>query len=197
MTTEHQNGAHLEYDPECVPDVIGMELFEALGAVPTLEEESIAHGGLAQAFLQVAGFSGEHNGRESFEGAQHRLEFLLIRVLRQLQRLLRLPAVHGPFRGSPLGLDRGGGGGGCGCGGGRGDRSLGVGRVGGVDGGDGFEYGSEGERGRGGADLGMGLSNGGRFVSEKRIVGRERHCRGVEGQMCAMRIAPLISDEEN
>lgn len=117
LTAKHQNSAHLEKDSESVPYIISVEFFKALGAVPSLEEESIPHGGFTQAFLKAPGLSGEHNRREIIQGFQHRFQLLPIRIFRQLKRLLRLPAVQSPFpRNGGLSLDADGDNGGFGGG---------------------------------------------------------------------------------
>lgn len=60
--------------------------------------------------LKRPGFSGEHDRWERVEGLEHGVKLLLARVLRQLQSLLRFPALNGPFTGP--GISDGGGGGG-------------------------------------------------------------------------------------
>ena len=126
LSAKHENSTHLKQHPEGVPYVVGAEFLEALGAVPTLQQERLPHGGLRQPLLQAPRLSGEHDRRERLHGLQHLLQLILVRIFRKLQRLLALPAVNAP-------LSRGGGGaGGCGSGGGGGGGAFG--RVGGVDG---------------------------------------------------------------
>lgn len=91
LTTEGEDDAHLEKDPEGVTNVISAELLEALGAVAALEEEGFADGGLRQALLEAAHLSGEHQWGVNLQGIQHGLQLSLIGVLRELQSILRLP----------------------------------------------------------------------------------------------------------
>lgn len=159
-----------------------MELLEALGAVSTLEDEGAAHGGLGEALLEVTRLSGEHHRRERLDRLEHGVQLLLVRVLGELQRLLRLPAVDRPLplrcrlllrrrhrRGRGLGSGGGGGDGGA----------VVLRRVGGVDGGDGAPLQRE-ERGRaawlGRRAAGYGSCGGGGC----RGVGGERHCEAGE-----------------
>lgn len=140
LAAEHHDDAHLEDDAEGVTDVVGIELLEALGTVSALEEEGISHGGLGEVLLECPGLAGEDDGREGVEGAEDGLEILLVGVFGQLQGLLGLPAVHGPF--------------GC-TGRGRGCRLLGLGLgLVGDDGVFGGLGGVDGEDGRGWARLG-------------------------------------------
>lgn len=62
-----------------------------------MEEERVSHGGFREALLQVASFSGEHDRREPFQALQNGVQFLCVRVFRELKGLLRFRAVHGPF----------------------------------------------------------------------------------------------------
>nr|GLL42119.1 hypothetical protein C4D60_Mb04t35880 [Ipomoea trifida] len=54
LTAEHENGAHLGENPKSVPNVIGIELLETLGAIPTLEKEGPTHCGLPEFLLKAA-----------------------------------------------------------------------------------------------------------------------------------------------
>lgn len=108
LSSKHKNNAHLEQHPERVPYVVRAELLEALRAITALEEERIPHGGLREPLLEPTRLAGEHDRREALDRLEHGAELLLVRVLRQLQRLLRLPAVDGPFPG-PRGWRAGGG----------------------------------------------------------------------------------------
>jgi hypothetical protein len=107
LGAEHEDGGHLEDDAEGVTDVVAVELLEALGAVAALEEEGAAHGGVGEALLQVARLPGEHDRREGLDRLEHDLQLRRVRVLRQLQRLLRRPAVHRPLRRRLRGRGRG------------------------------------------------------------------------------------------
>lgn len=51
LTSEHQNDTHLEENSEGVTNVIGIELLEALSAVPALKKKRVAHGGLTNTLL--------------------------------------------------------------------------------------------------------------------------------------------------
>lgn len=97
MATKRENDAHLEKNPEGVPDVVGIELLEALGAVTALEEEGPANGGLGEPLLQAAGLASEHDRRERLQRLNHRLQLRRVRVLGQLEGLLLLPAVDPPW----------------------------------------------------------------------------------------------------
>jgi hypothetical protein len=91
-----EGDAHLQQDPESVPNVIPIELLEALGAVPALKQKGLAHGGLGQPLLELAGLAGEHDGREGLQGLDDRPELIRVRVVRELAGLLGLPRVRGP-----------------------------------------------------------------------------------------------------
>ena len=56
---ERQDHRHLQQHLERVPDVVGVELREALGAVAALQQEGFAAGDAGQFGLQVAGLPGE------------------------------------------------------------------------------------------------------------------------------------------
>jgi hypothetical protein len=62
-----------------------------------LEDEGVAHGSLGEALLEVPRLPGEDDWRERLDGVEHDVQRLLPRVLGELQRLLRLPAVHHPL----------------------------------------------------------------------------------------------------
>lgn len=51
LTAKHKNNAHLKKDPESITNINGIELLEALGAIPTLQEKSSAKRGLPQLLL--------------------------------------------------------------------------------------------------------------------------------------------------
>ena len=55
-----QHDRHLQDDAQLLPDVVGRELLERLGAVAGLEQERVAGGDLGQRRLQRAGLAGEH-----------------------------------------------------------------------------------------------------------------------------------------
>ena len=55
-----QHDRHLQDDAQLLPDVVGRELLEALGAVAGLEQERVAGGDLGERRLQRAGLAGEH-----------------------------------------------------------------------------------------------------------------------------------------
>jgi hypothetical protein len=172
-----------------------VELLEALSAVPALEDEGAAHGGLGEALLEVARLPGEDDRRERLDGVEHGVELVLARVDRQLQRLLRLPAVHSPLTRRRRLLLRRGHRRGRGLGGDR-DRPVALRRVGGVGGGDGAPlHGHErGARlgGHRGAGYGRGRCGGGG-------VGGERHCGRVDapwvGRICGGGIGGVVRGE--
>ena len=72
----------MQQDPESVPNVIPIELLEALGVVPALKQKGLTHGGLGQPLLELAGLAGEHDGREGLQGLDDRHEFIRVRVVR-------------------------------------------------------------------------------------------------------------------
>jgi hypothetical protein len=61
--------------------VVGVELFEGLGAVTALEDEGAAHGGHGEAVLEVARLPGEDDRRERLDHLEHGVQLLLARVL--------------------------------------------------------------------------------------------------------------------
>ena len=73
-----QDHGHLQDDLELVPDGIGAELGERLGAVPGLQDEGPALGGLAEGPGQVAGLAGEDQGREPEQLGVDALELVLV-----------------------------------------------------------------------------------------------------------------------
>ena len=60
LSTEGENDGHLQYEPEGVADVLGIELPEALGAVAALQEECPTHGRLPEPLLQLPHLTREH-----------------------------------------------------------------------------------------------------------------------------------------
>ena len=58
-----QHDGHLQDDAQLLPDVVGGELLERLGAVAGLEQERVAGGDLGERRLQRAGLAGEHERR--------------------------------------------------------------------------------------------------------------------------------------
>ena len=78
FTTGHarrvrQHDGHLQDDLQLVPDGVGREGVERLGAVAGLEQERLARGHLGQAAGQVAGLAGEdqrRHGRQRLDGAR-------------------------------------------------------------------------------------------------------------------------------
>jgi len=130
LTSISQNSTHLKKNPEGITDVVSIELLETLSAISALKNEGIAKGGLSEAFLENPGFTGEYDWGEVFDRLKDRIQLFLIWVFRQLQGLLRFPALQAPLGGWRH-RGRGGSGGGGGHNGGL---------VGGVDGGDGAEF---------------------------------------------------------
>ena len=62
-----QRHRHLQNDLELVPDGVGRELGEGLGAVAGLEQEGLAVGHLGQLRCEVTGLAGEDEGRDGGE----------------------------------------------------------------------------------------------------------------------------------
>ena len=101
LATEHEHDRHLEDDAEGVPDVVGVELLEALGAVAAHEEERTAEGRIREPILQVARLPSEDDRREGLDRPQHLLQPGLVRVLRLLQRRPFPPAPGRPVARRP------------------------------------------------------------------------------------------------
>ena len=79
-----EDGRHLQDDLELVPDRIGREVAEGLGAVARLEEECLARGRLGQSPLQSASLSRKDQRRHVREVLQHGLELAHVGPLRLL-----------------------------------------------------------------------------------------------------------------
>lgn len=60
LSAEGENDRHLQYEPEGVADVVGIELSETLGAVTALQEECPTHGRLPEPLLQLPRLTHEH-----------------------------------------------------------------------------------------------------------------------------------------
>jgi hypothetical protein len=96
-----ENDGHLQQHAEKVADVVGAVLGKALGAIAALQQEGFAGGDARQRFLQIAGFTGEHQRRK---GSQLRLDIsqhLGIGIIGHLQHRFGAPAIGCP----PLGHD--------------------------------------------------------------------------------------------
>jgi len=99
LATEHEDDTHLKDDTEGVTDVVGIEFLEALSAIAALKQKSVPHGSLTQFLLQIPGLAGEHNWGKRRKGFENLIQFVRIRVLRKLKRLLRPPTIDVPTRG--------------------------------------------------------------------------------------------------
>jgi hypothetical protein len=97
LASEHEHDGHLQEDAEGVPDVVGTELLETLGAVTALEEEGPPDGRLREPLLQPARLPGENDGRERLHRPQHLIQRRHVRVLRLLHRRAVPPAPHRPL----------------------------------------------------------------------------------------------------
>ena len=91
----------MQEDAKGVPNIVGVELLEALSAVTALEEESSADGGLREALLEGARLAGKHDGRERLHRPQHLVQVRLVRVFGLLQRRAAPPAADGPLARGP------------------------------------------------------------------------------------------------
>lgn len=100
LAAKGEDDGHLEHEAKGVADVVGGELFEALGAVAALQEEGPPHGGVPEPLLQLPRLPGEHQRRERRQLALRALQRRRVRVLRicLAGRALQLPA---PTRSSP------------------------------------------------------------------------------------------------
>ena len=103
---DHRTGAavgehhrHLQQNPEGVPDIVGMELGEALGAVTALQEKRLPRRHLGQGRLQAARLAGEDQRREVPQTRFHGSHFLGIRILRNLPDGFGAPTVRRPILG--------------------------------------------------------------------------------------------------
>jgi hypothetical protein len=99
-----QGDRHLQDDLELVPDRVGRELGERLGAVTGLQQEGVAVGDVRQLRGEVARLAGEDEGRQ---GGQPRLGLLQCIRVGPLGLLggRELPPGRGAPRGG-LGRDR-------------------------------------------------------------------------------------------
>jgi hypothetical protein len=103
LASEHEHDGHLQEDAEGVPDVVGVELLEALGAIAALEEESPPDGRLREPLFQPARLPGKDDGRERLHRPQHLIQRRLVRVLRLLHHQAIPPAPHRPLPRGPRG----------------------------------------------------------------------------------------------
>ncbi len=92
---------HLQEDAQEVADVVGTDVVgarvgEALGAIPALQQETLALSDLAQRGLEVASFAGEDERRIGRELPLNSLEDRKIRIFRNLHDRLAAPIIAGP-----------------------------------------------------------------------------------------------------
>ncbi len=92
-----QDDRHLEDDAELLADVVGGELFEALGAVTGLEEERIAGGDLAEVCLERPGLLGEDQRGHLRDGLQRPFECAGVGPVRLLPCDSFLPGTGRPL----------------------------------------------------------------------------------------------------
>lgn len=97
LTSEHEHHTHLQQDPERVPDVVGVELLEALSTVTSLQQEGISKSGLSQPLLQASRLSCEHEGWVICENTFDFSKLLDVRVVWLLEGHLVPPADWGPI----------------------------------------------------------------------------------------------------
>jgi hypothetical protein len=97
-----QHHRHLQQHAEGVANIVGMEFGEALGAVPALQQESLAFRHLAEPGHQIARLAGENQRRVGLQLAQNAVQRRLVRIIRHLARGLVLPALRGPALGHRL-----------------------------------------------------------------------------------------------
>ena len=81
-----QDDSHLEQGAKFVPDGFGRRAGEGLRAVTALQQERLTAGHRGEPLLQLIALGREHQGRQAFQAAQHRVEASTIRPLRLLQR---------------------------------------------------------------------------------------------------------------
>lgn len=98
LTTEHEDDTHLKEDTEGVTDVVRIEFLQALSAIPALKEKRVSHRSLTQFLLQIPGLTGGHNRGKRRKGFENLIQFIRIRVLRKLKRLLHPPTINFPAR---------------------------------------------------------------------------------------------------
>ena len=89
---------HLQDDLELVPDAVGRELGERLGAVPGLQQKGPAAGDVGQSAGQAAGLAGEHQRGEAAEGLQDLLQGVVVGPLRLLGGRTLPPALGAPLQ---------------------------------------------------------------------------------------------------
>ena len=91
-----QHDGHLEDDAQLLPDVVGRELLERLGAVAGLQEEGVAGGDLGERGLQRAGLPGEHERGIAGDGLQRPVQLVRVRPLGLLPGRMVLPGGRRP-----------------------------------------------------------------------------------------------------
>ena len=93
---ERHDHRHLQKHPEEIADIVGGMLSEALGAVPTLQQERRAVGRLAQRLLELARLAGEDERRIAGKLAFDVGKRSAVAVNRSLRDGLRAPTLRGP-----------------------------------------------------------------------------------------------------
>ena len=91
-----QHDRHLEDDAQLLPDVVGRELLERLGAVAGLEEERVAGGDLGERGLQRPGLAGEDERGIAGDGLQRPVQLVGVRPLGLLPGRMVLPGGRRP-----------------------------------------------------------------------------------------------------
>ena len=92
-----QHHRHLQKHAEGIADVVGMKFGEALGAVPTLEQEGPALHDLGEVLAKAPRFTGEYQGRKILELGLDLRERPFIRPLGLLLDRLAPPTVRRPL----------------------------------------------------------------------------------------------------
>ncbi len=93
---ECQHDGHLQQHAEGVADIVRVELGEAFGAIPALQQESLAFGNLGQPRHQIARLAREDQRRVGLQALLHGGQCCRVRVFRHLADGLRTPACGAP-----------------------------------------------------------------------------------------------------
>ncbi|GGI77239.1 hypothetical protein GCM10007973_12690 [Polymorphobacter multimanifer] len=93
---EGEDDRHLQQHAEGIADGVGVEIGEALGAVPALEQESLARLDIGKCCGQITRLAGEHQRRIGFDLGFHRGRGSGIGVAGKLAGFMVAPAFGGP-----------------------------------------------------------------------------------------------------
>jgi hypothetical protein len=67
LASKHEDNSHLQQNMEGVPDVVHIELLEALSPISTLQQKGSSTGSVSQPLFQTPGFSSTHQWTEALQ----------------------------------------------------------------------------------------------------------------------------------